>query len=70
MTIKWCCSENGQSELGISPNYLRNSVLFMLNEQGGYSSLCELDLDTVDEVIEMLQMLSKKIDDNESKKLH
>ena len=42
----------------------------MLNEQGGTLSICELDLDTVDEVIEMLQMLSKKIDDFESKKLH
>jgi len=70
MTIKWCCSEKGESELGISPNYLRNSVLFMVNEDGGTLSLCELDLDTVDEVIEMLKMLSKKIDDNESKKLN
>jgi len=69
MTIKWYCSENGQSELEISPNYLRNTLLFMVNESGGIPTICELDLEDVDEVIEMLKFLSAKVDEFDKQKL-
>ena len=69
MTIKWYCSKNGQSELEISPNYLRNTLLFIVKESGGITIICELDLEDVDEVIEMLKFLSEKVEQFDKQKL-
>lgn len=70
MTIKWYCSENGQSELEITPNYMRNTLLFMIDERGGIPTSCELDLDDVDELIEMLKFLSEKVEEFDKQKLN
>lgn len=42
----------------------------MIDERGGIPTSCELDLDDVDELIEMLKFLSEKVEEFDKQKLN
>ena len=60
MTIKFYCQKNDGS-LEVVPNYTNNTIQFFINEHSGYETVCELNFEDVDDLIEMVKFLKSKI---------
>ena len=69
MTINWHCSEDGANTIGVSPNYVRGTIQFNIDEYGGQLNIVELDLDDANELSQMIEMLIEKLEEFEKSKL-
>jgi hypothetical protein len=67
MNVKWYCNSNNGSSFEIAPDYADKAVSFFIESDHGMVEHCALRLDELTEVIDMLKLLAKKIEDFDSK---